>query len=194
MSSLLILGLAPVGTSAGDCDNFPGGICPTFGDPRRPPDFGDGWWNIKSAYTQDLILTTPWDLNLRPRRNRVILQPYRNEQNQQFRFRRINGMYQIEVRATGLCLEGSKQPDGKAIVRQNDCNTPSNVQTWVIEPRPKGYFLVKEGNRPSGRCLDAASASRTAPPQGAYLQEFSCHDGDNQAWVFEDASPPPAVH
>jgi hypothetical protein len=195
---LLMLGLAPVGASAGDCDNFPGGICPPFGDPRQPPAFGDGWWNIESGFTRDLALSAPWDLGLRPRRTRITLQPNRNEGNQQFRFRPINGMFQIKVRGTGLCLQGSNQPDGRAIVRQNDCNTPSDAQTWTIERHPRGYFRIRAGlGRAPGvgqRCLDAAFASRTVPPQGTYLQEFTCHDGENQAWRFVDASPPPPLH
>lgn len=200
--SLVSLGLAPASASAGDCDNFPGGICPPFGDPRRPPAFGSGWWNIKSGFTHDLVLTAPLvgirELDPRPRRPRVTLQPNRNKGGQQFRFRLINGMYQIQVRSTGECLEGSTQPDGMAIVRQNDCLTPSNAQTWTIEPHPKGNFRIKawpgRSKGPRGRCLDAAFASRTTPPQGTYLQEFPCHDGENQAWVFVDASPPPPVH
>ncbi|WP_443047679.1 RICIN domain-containing protein [Streptomyces sp. NBC_00354] len=199
---LVSLGLAPVSTSAGPCDIFPDGKCPTFGDPQRPPDFGSGWWNIKSGFTQDLVLAAPWELGLRelnrPVRHRITLQPNRNEVGQQFRFRPINGSFQIEVRNTGLCLEGSRKPDGMAIIRQNHCDTPSDAQNWRIEPGPKGFFRIRAaqswaGTAAGGRCLDAASASRTAPPIGAYLQEFSCHDGENQAWVFVDASPPPYV-
>ncbi|QIK04758.1 RICIN domain-containing protein [Streptomyces sp. ID38640] len=197
--SLLILGLAPVGASAGDCDNFPGGFCPPFGDHRRPPSLGGEWWNIKSGFTHDLVLDAPLELGLRdlrprPGRHRVTLQPNLNGKSQQFRLRLINGQYQIQVRSTGLCLEGGNQPDGMAIVRQSDCDTPSNAQTWKIEPHPKGNFRIRAGQgRPTGRkgCLDAAFASRTVPPRGTYLQEFPCHDGENQAWAFVDASPAP---
>ncbi|MFE9934654.1 RICIN domain-containing protein [Streptomyces sp. NPDC005533] len=201
---LASLGLAPVSTSAGPCDIFPDGKCPTFGDPQRPPTFGSGWWNIKSGFTQDLVLAAPWELGLRelhprPGRHRITLQPNRNEEGQQFRFRPVNGSFQIEVRNTGLCLEGSTKQDGSAIIRQNYCDTPSNAQNWKIEPRgPSGFFRIRstrgrDGTAVGGRCLDAASASRTVPPTGAYLQEFSCHDGENQAWAFVDASPAPFV-
>lgn len=57
--SLVGLALAPLGASAGDCDNFPGGVCPPFSNPRQPPAFGDGWWNIKSAFTNDLVVDAP---------------------------------------------------------------------------------------------------------------------------------------
>ncbi|MFF4498843.1 RICIN domain-containing protein [Streptomyces sp. NPDC001546] len=157
---LLALGLTPGGATAGDCDNFPGGICPGFGDPWRPPNFGDDWWKIRSAFTKDLVLTAPYDLGLRPHRARVILQSDRNDENQQFRFRIINGKYQIEVRGTGLCLQGNEHTNGRIIVSQNDCNEPSDAQTWVIKRHPKGRFWIRSGYS-NDRCLEAASTSQT---------------------------------
>ncbi|QDN95999.1 hypothetical protein FNV65_06515 [Streptomyces sp. S1A1-8] len=76
--SLLGLGLAPFGASAGDCDNFNGGICPPFSGSRRPPDFGDGWWNIQRTFTRDLVVEAP------TRAHEFFLEPDRNVDNEVF--------------------------------------------------------------------------------------------------------------
>lgn len=65
----------------GDCDSFPGGVCPPFSNPRQPPDFGDGWWNIKSAFTDDLVVDAPASGAT------ATLGPNGNGESQQFRFR-----------------------------------------------------------------------------------------------------------
>ncbi|WP_329170082.1 RICIN domain-containing protein [Streptomyces decoyicus] len=183
------LALAPLGASAGDCDNFPGGVCPPFSNPRQPPVFGDGWWNIKSAFTNDLVVDAPVSGAV------ATLERNRNGESQQFRFRpKGGGQYQIELRSTGLCLEGSDDwKDGRALVHANTCDAQTSYQFWKIEPHPKGFFRIR---RSAGafRCLDAHNPALTAPPRGTHVQEWTCHDRENQAWTFVDASPAPPVH
>ncbi|MFF3861562.1 RICIN domain-containing protein [Streptomyces sp. NPDC002209] len=182
--SLLGLVFAPFGASAGDCDIFPGGICPPFSEPRRSPDFGDGWWNIQSAFTQDLVVNAPFEYG------RVFLEPDRNAEYQQFRFLpSAGGQFQIQVRSTDLCLEGSDHwKDGQAIVHTNEC-AEEGPQFWRIEPHPEGFGFRIRRSTGALRCLDAHNPSLTAPSKGTYLQEWSCHARENQAWKFIDATP-----
>ncbi|WP_442817620.1 RICIN domain-containing protein [Streptomyces sp. NBC_01296] len=181
--SLFGLGLAPLGASAGDCDIFPGGICPPFSGPRRPPDFGDGWWNIKSTFTRDLVVDASGG---------VFLQPDSNGESQQFRFRPKGSQFQIEVRSTGLCLEGSDHwKAGAERVHTAECDAETSYQFWKIEPHPEGFGFRIRRSTGALRCLDAHNPSLTAPPRGTYLQEWTCHARENQSWSFLDASPVP---
>ncbi|MEV4192421.1 RICIN domain-containing protein [Streptomyces toxytricini] len=184
--------LVPSGASAGDCDQFPGGICPPFSDPRKPPDFGDRWWNIKSALTHDLVAEeVGGGYRVRHRDDRG---------TQLFRFLKSSEadndsgpVYQIQVLpavrppdpTTAMCLEGDDTGNG-AVVHTNPCEQTGS-QFWEVEPHPKGFFRIRRGTG-AMRCLDAHNPPMTAPPPHTHLQEWACHDRDNQAWTF--VNPP----
>ncbi|MGP3683454.1 RICIN domain-containing protein [Streptomyces sp. IBSNAI002] len=190
--------LMPSGAFAGDCDGFPGGVCPAFSDHRKPPEFGDIWWNVKSARTDDLVAEeTGGGFRVRPRADR---------ENQLFRFLKSSEadahhgpVYQIQVMPkvpppvpdTPMCLEGSDGGQHGAGVHTNPCEETGS-QFWEIEPHPKGFFRIRRGTG-SMRCLDAHNPPMTPPPPETHLQEWTCHDRENQAWTFVTAPSQPKV-
>ncbi|UXY32045.1 RICIN domain-containing protein [Streptomyces sp. HUAS TT20] len=176
-------------TFAADCGQFPGGICPPFTDTQKLPEFGDRWWNIKSARADDLVVEEDG--------GGFRVQPRRDRGSQLFRFLKSSdandehgSIYQIQVMpkvpppdpGTPMCLEGSDGYGNRAGVSTNPCEKIGS-QYWEIEPHPNGFFRIRRGTG-AGRCLDADNPAMTAPPPRARLQEWACHGMDNQAWTF----------
>ena len=117
-----------------------------------------------------------------------------NGVSQRFQFRRkgdgiaYQNAFQIVVRHTGKCLDvtGFSQNNGAKVV-QWQCHGGPN-QLWYFHKRAgEGNALWELRAWHSNKCLDAANPSLTAPSQGAYLQQWECLDGQNQAWRIQDS-------
>ncbi|MET9959658.1 RICIN domain-containing protein [Streptomyces sp. NPDC006326] len=179
--------MVPSSAFAADCDQFPGGICPLFSDGQKPPEFGDLWWNIRSARTGDLVA----EENVGGFR----VQPRSDRKTQLFRFLKSSDadsshgpVYQIQVHpgtpspdGSPMCLEAGET--NGAVVQANPCEETAS-QFWEIEPHPKGFSRIRQGTG-AMRCLDIRNPTAlNPPPSGAALQEWTCHAADNQAWTF----------
>ncbi|MFD0035991.1 RICIN domain-containing protein [Streptomyces sp. NPDC055059] len=192
---VFVCALLPISASADSadpCAQFADG-CPPFANPHEPPDLGGQLWMIKSAWTNNLVITA----NGRS----VRLQPSTEGHSQIFRFVKYPGdVYRIQLyrtRAERLlgaplwCLtQQGYDRDGPPAALE-ECDTGDNYQAWEVEPNPTGFFWIRRSTGALS-CLDADNPMLTAPSPGARLLTWGCHDfgAQNQAWAFQSVSDP----
>ncbi|WP_157744918.1 RICIN domain-containing protein [Micromonospora coxensis] len=135
---------------------------------------------LHSAYSgrNDLVVDLA-DMKVKPDTNRP---------TERVRFLRRGGRvayqnaFQIMDAASGQCLSvrGGGTENGAGLVLEN-CGWRAN-QTWHLQRRADDKWELRAGH--SDKCLDAANAALTAPPPGAFVQQWECVGGQNQAWNF----------
>ncbi|WP_225830097.1 RICIN domain-containing protein [Streptomyces sp. NK08204] len=88
--------------------------------------------------------------------------------------------FQIRDRASGKCLAvaDAGKSNGDRVV-MGDCDW-SDGRVWSLWTRKDGYWELHA--RHSDKCLTAHNTLFTAPAPGAYLEQWKCLNGKNQAW------------
>lgn len=107
-------------------------------------------------------------------------------QSQRFEFRRSGGgvalsnAFRIVDGSKGSCLTVAEDGKGNgARVVTSPCEGEAN-QVWSLAGRRDGSWDLRAGR--SGKCLTAHNPRLTAPSAGAYLEQWDCLGGKNQAW------------
>ncbi|MEV4489970.1 RICIN domain-containing protein [Micromonospora coxensis] len=116
------------------------------------------------------------------------VEPDANQPNQRVRFLRRGGRvayqnaFQIMDAASGQCLSvrGGGTENGAGLVLESCGWRPA--QTWHLQRRADDRWELRAGH--SDKCLDAHNPALTAPPPGAFVQQWECVGGQNQAWNF----------
>ncbi|MHA4773037.1 RICIN domain-containing protein [Streptomyces sp. MSC1_001] len=89
--------------------------------------------------------------------------------------------FEIVAAGSGKCLDvvGARTHDGARVV-EYPCSGGTN-QRWYLERRADNRWQIRNWN--SDKCLDAHNPDvNNAPPQGTYLQQWTCLGNKNQAW------------
>ncbi|MEO3769870.1 RICIN domain-containing protein [Micromonospora sp. B9E7] len=114
------------------------------------------------------------------------VQPDMNRPTQRFVFLRRGGRvayqnaFQIRDAASRRCLSvrDGATGNGAGLVLET-CGWRPN-QTWHLQRRADDKWELRVGH--SDKCLDAANSALTAPAPGAFVQQWECIGGQNQAW------------
>ncbi|MET8112790.1 RICIN domain-containing protein [Streptomyces prasinus] len=106
--------------------------------------------------------------------------------SQQFQFLRRGDLkahenaFLIRDRASGQCLTVAEagQGNGDRVV-MGDCDW-SDSAVWSLWTQKDAYWQLR--SRHSNKCLTAHNPRFIAPAPGAYLEQWTCLNGKNQAW------------
>ncbi|MEU8085896.1 RICIN domain-containing protein [Micromonospora sp. NPDC049101] len=114
------------------------------------------------------------------------VQPDMNRPTQRFQFLRRGGRvayqnaFQLRDAASRRCLSVRDASTGNgAGLGLESCRWRPN-QTWHLQRRADDKWELRAGH--SDKCLDAANSALTAPAPGAFVQQWECIGGQNQAW------------